>query len=213
MWRPFAIAFPLALLALEGIYYLRTRFIVYHPTFEAFETILAVIIAVSLAVWWQPRSFSPCINIISSIVCAAAIVFSFQMIEIHQSSDGLSNSFAAYGSVLIKTRSDANAFAANLPHTRGRALYGFGREVFYDSHGRYESWLMFHVWPVILISAIPTACWGRQCIRSRIQAARAARNQCIHCGYDLQATPERCPECGAIVEPRENAQSSLPASP
>jgi hypothetical protein len=50
-------------------------------------------------------------------------------------------------------------------------------------------------WFVILVSAGLPALWlRRRLIRRRRQ--RAQQQLCINCGYDLRATPDRCPECG-----------------
>jgi len=50
-------------------------------------------------------------------------------------------------------------------------------------------------WFVMGITALPAI--SLVCKRSR-NAFRKRRNICLKCGYDLRATPNRCPECGAI---------------
>lgn len=50
-------------------------------------------------------------------------------------------------------------------------------------------------WSVLVVFLFLPICWlGRRIRKYR----RAAANLCRNCGYDLRATPERCPECGTV---------------
>ncbi len=64
--------------------------------------------------------------------------------------------------------------------------------------GFYGRWGLDRVvflpfWAVLLVSSFLPAIWlGCQRRRSR----RRKLGRCLRCGYDLRATPDRCPECG-----------------
>ena len=67
-----------------------------------------------------------------------------------------------------------------------------------DSKGMPSSNAIFPLWSVALTTAVLPALWIRRVRRDRTLRRRANAGQCPSCGYDLRATPERCPECGRV---------------
>lgn len=59
------------------------------------------------------------------------------------------------------------------------------------SHGYFECWCP-HLLVVIAGAATAVVLFHRRQATVRLGA-------CLGCGYDLRATPERCPECGLLV--------------
>jgi len=55
--------------------------------------------------------------------------------------------------------------------------------------------IVLPMWLVLLPTALPLVAWWRH-------RRRASRNtgKCPQCGYDLRATPDRCPECGMVPQ-------------
>jgi hypothetical protein len=56
-----------------------------------------------------------------------------------------------------------------------------------------------YAWPTALTAVLPLA-WlslvTAGALRCRAESRRRHAGRCIRCGYDLRATPGRCPECG-----------------
>lgn len=60
-------------------------------------------------------------------------------------------------------------------------------------------WWCFPYWPLVLGSTILPGLWLRRSMRQR---RRRHLGLCPLCGYDLRASPQRCPECGTPVPTR-----------
>jgi hypothetical protein len=72
--------------------------------------------------------------------------------------------------------------------------WGFGHTPLRGRDFRYEQ-LVFPIWLAAALFALLPATRQALAIRRR---RRKRERHCTHCGYDLRATPDRCPECGAI---------------
>jgi len=65
-----------------------------------------------------------------------------------------------------------------------------------DEHGlQKSSHLMAKTGPLFLASIVAPAIW---LVSRQMRKRRHRVGYCTVCGYDLRATPDRCPECGAV---------------
>jgi hypothetical protein len=80
------------------------------------------------------------------------------------------------------------------PDTRGG--FGFRRDFETWRNGSVYGAVRAQVpaWLPALLFAVPPAVAARRILKRRPQAG-----VCVNCGYDLRATPDRCPECGTTT--------------
>ena len=70
--------------------------------------------------------------------------------------------------------------------------------------GAYVSAFALPLWIPTALSTVCSAVFGLQYRRDR----RRNLGLCVKCGYDLQSTPDRCPECGTVPKPQSHPDGS-----
>ncbi len=61
-------------------------------------------------------------------------------------------------------------------------------------------WIRIPHWFAALIFAMLPALVLTNTVRRHQRQQRILKNCCLICGYDLRATPDRCPECGTVTK-------------
>ena len=57
---------------------------------------------------------------------------------------------------------------------------------------------------VVFVISFPLLLWIARRVFGQMVTLRRRAAGCPACGYDVSATPDRCPECGAVPEPPHN---------
>jgi hypothetical protein len=75
-------------------------------------------------------------------------------------------------------------------------MYSAGEPTDWNGHALV---LIFPYWALLPLVTVPLVLAIRWELRARRRAWRLRSGLCPDCGYDLRASPERCPECGATA--------------
>ena len=80
-----------------------------------------------------------------------------------------------------------------------------------DLHSPRMTFRSLHLphWGATTFGSIVPIVWIRRAIRHRATLKeRRRKGECLACGYDLRASSDRCPECGATVVSLERANAT-----
>ena len=86
-------------------------------------------------------------------------------------------------------------------HVAGLMYHRVSGSTLYPGYAVYadlRKWVIPYGWLTLVLS-LPGATYViSRSLQRRRAARRRSAGKCTSCGYDLRATPERCPECGTV---------------
>ena len=97
--------------------------------------------------------------------------------------------------ILISQEADAGVTTNMMEGLEGWYCFGFGYVNYMSPPLRVMIVMIPHWLLLLLLLVLPTMRFAR----FRRQRNRLRKGLCLRCGYDLRASPERCPECGMPV--------------
>ncbi len=113
--------------------------------------------------------------------------------------EGVLKTFARRGGIPPFHRNRPAAYPDFNFRANDEAVLGFKFGRFAVSRPGIRGWgiqVIVPLWALAVPLALPGGLWAWH--RRRLRRQRRA-GLCLNCGYDLRATPDRCPECGTPV--------------
>jgi hypothetical protein len=108
-------------------------------------------------------------------------------------------SCTSYRSGRVRPPTDSPSwFGGRLP-TLDAAGILWVRDAQLSSHHAIRSLVVIPFWAVFAVTAAFPSLWLVSVVRRVRSRLRRSRGVCVTCGYDLRATPGRCPECGSVT--------------
>ena len=130
------------------------------------------------------------------------------------SEDGLDTFIMHKGQIVWKHRSAEGAdYITATGRTNGFKLLGVGAVKTQTAGGEHLWTFGIPLWFLTLITGIVPALRLPRFRNRRLTDWRRGQQRCESCGYDLRATPGRCPECGTLGHKSEPPNSSAVTSP
>jgi hypothetical protein len=102
--------------------------------------------------------------------------------------------FSQYAEGLLNPPAITNGFGFGRGGTHGSETHN-GKTV----QGYWINAIAVPYWFLALLVAAPSAPAVRSILARRRAAYRLKNQRCVACNYDLRASKERCPECGAAI--------------
>jgi hypothetical protein len=158
---------------------------------------------------------------VSLVLCGASVVL---WVRSHFATDSLICDGDPIYFYLWSGHGQLDVETAELPSPPGPRLFSVALDVsdrslrrFFRDQPRFRiagfealpgEYYVIPFWALTLVLAAGPACLLPRTIRAVRYRSPA---ECPKFGYDLRATPERCPECGSIPEPAATATAATPA--
>jgi len=97
---------------------------------------------------------------------------------------------------------------ATSPDTRDLIIMLSGDGKLPGAFGQSRWFAIPYATPIVPFAALPAILL----MRAWRQRRRGRRGLCRQCGYDLRASPQRCPECGSVQEHPASAAANVAAA-